>query len=33
MFALLRDGAHPISRAQDVLEVIRDGRDERSVAA
>ena len=33
MFALLRDGAHPISRAQYVLEVIRDGRDERSVAA
>ena len=33
MFALLRDGAHPISCAQDVLEVIRDGHDVRSVAA
>jgi DNA processing protein len=33
MFALLRDGAHPVSRAQDVLELIRDGRDVRSVAA
>jgi DNA processing protein len=33
MFALLRDGAHPVSRAQDVLELIRDGHDVRSVAA
>jgi len=33
MFRLLYDGAHPVSCAQDVLEVIRDGRDVRAVTA
>jgi len=33
MFALLRDGAHPISCAQDVLEVIDAGRHMRAAAA
>ncbi len=32
-FALLRDGAHPVSRASDVLELIHDGRHVRAVAA
>jgi DNA processing protein len=33
IFGLLRDGAHPISCAQDVLDVIHDGGYERAVAA
>jgi DNA processing protein len=33
MFRLLYDGAHPVSCGQDVLELLCDGRDVRSVAA
>ena len=33
MFRLLYDGAHPVSCSQDVLELIRYGRDVRAVAA